>query len=237
MTTKFNQVLDGKFVYSKNNQVYGEENFWLENQGSSRGDFLFGAEILSRSHNGEFLKIQVKYLTSYDFNPKRVEINRFMGERESAETFEIDEAQQAIEYFFFDGNNTHRETKSIKGVFQIATPSFASSLLVTQKKRLDTLQRSQYTVVSSENIWNYDSQLNQKEISIELVELDPVSIKVRDQNLKATHCSISSLDGELSDVAASKKPEDIFLSKHYSIPYKGVFKDGVVIEIEKLNIT
>lgn len=231
MINDFGIVLEGKYNYLKNKQTYCEENFEVRHQGSSRGDFIFNAEILSRSHTGEFLKIEVSHLLSYDFNPKKVVVKRFMGGRESCETFDIVGTNKSIEYYFYNGSDTHQSIKPISGNFQIATPAFSTSMLMTLKKKLDSVQRTHYTVVSSENIWTFKDPLFDRDIYIELVELNPISIKVGDVSLKATHCAIlNESDGN------SNNADQLFLSKHFLIPYKGIFIDDTVIEVSHMKV-
>lgn len=236
MTLKFNPILDGKYFYRKKKQSYCEENFWVSKQSSSRGDYLFKAEVLSRSHNGEFLKVEVHYLTSFDFTPKKVEIERSMGSRVSTETFELEGQNQALEYYFFDGNETQRFSHNVASNIQIAAPAFSSSLLMTLKKKLDPVQRSQYNVLCSQNIWSYESPLVENEIFLEMVDPAPIDLKIGDQHLPATHCIMSGRNSHLSDSAASKSNEEVFLSKHFSIPYKGIFKNDITIELAQLNV-
>lgn len=233
MVNEFELILEGKYNYLKEKQTYCEENFKVMRQGSSRGDFIFNAEVLSRSHTGEFLKIEVSYLVSHDFYPKKVVVKRFMGGRESCETFDIEGVNKSIEYFFFDGSDTHQSIKPISGNFQIATPAFSTSMLMTLKKKLDSVHRTHYTVISSENIWSYKSPLFDKDIYIELIELNPISLKIADINLKATHCAIL----ESNEAGSNRENSDqMFLSKHFSIPYKGVFAGDTIIEIAHMKV-
>lgn len=236
MTLKFSQILNGKYLYRKKKQPYCEENFWVSKQSSPRGDYLFNAEVLSRSHNGEFLKVEVHYLTSFDFTPKKVEIERSMGSRISTETFYLEGQDQILEYNFDDGNETQRFSKNVATNIQIATPAFSSSLIVTMKKRLDPTQRSKYSILCSKNIWSYESPLIENEIFLEMVEPSPVDVKVGDQHLPATHCIMSGRNSHLSDSATNKSHEEVFLSKHFSIPYKGIFKNDIAIELAQLNV-
>lgn len=233
MISEFELILEGKYNYLKNKQTYCEENFEVKHQETTKGDFIFNAEVLSRSHTGEFLKVEVSYLTSYDFFPKKVVVKRFMGGRESCETFDIDGANKSLEYFFFDGNDTHRSTKPINGNFQIASPAFSTSMLMTLKKNLDSVQRNHYTIISSKNVWSFDAPLFDKDIYIEVIDLKPVTIKAGEGNLKATHCAIL----EKNDAGSvSSDGDQIYLSKHFSIPYKGIFGGDTVIEVAHLKI-
>lgn len=228
----YNQILTGKYLYTKNQQAYCEENFSVQTCSDPRLKFLINAEILSRSQTGEFLKVNVDYLLDSSFTPKRVEIKRSMGEKLSREVFSFDNAQYQLNYSFSDNKDTWQHTAKSSSQPQVASPSFATSMLATMAKRVDQTQRTKYKIITSPNIWKYAAPFVEEEFSLTPVDSKPVKIELGKNQVSATHCSISQPNTEDTD----PKGPQVFISKHFSIPYKGIFAGGIVIEAESLKI-
>ena len=98
-------------------------------------------------------------------------------------------------------------------------------------KKLDPVHRTTYSVITSSNIWDYQGPFVEKDIVLELQDLEQIPLKVSDKDLKATHCKIVYFDekGQIRD-----HYDDIYMSKYNFIPYKAVFSDGLQIEVETL---
>ena len=236
MKDEFEQIVQGKYNYFQAKKIYCEENFEIIKQNSARGDVVFRSEVLSRSQNGEFLKIEIEYRTTHDFSPKEVTISRFMGGRKSVETFDIISNDKIVSYKFESDSGVQYKEINYSGILQVATPAISTSFICTLKKRIDPVHRSYYTILQSSNVWDYESGPTIHDLIIEQVDLNTVNIKVADLNVAATHCAIL-LDSDSADTnPTGKDNEEVFFSKHFSLPYKVVFKDYVTVEVAELKV-
>lgn len=229
--SNFMTVLEGKYNYYRDKDLYSEEIFTVKQQEKSSGNIKMESETSTRTKTGEFLKIQVKYLMSSSFKPINVEVKRFMGDRESTELFTIDKKTKAVNYLFSNNDESHQYTKIIPHVTHIATPCFATFMNMSLSKKIDPVHRTDYTLITSSNIWNYNGPFIEKPVYLELQELEHIPIKIGDNELKASHCKILQVD---ENGTISNNGYDIYLSKYLAIPYRAIFDDGMVVEIETL---
>ncbi len=232
MMSASNEIIEGKYNYTKNKQIYCEENFCVRMTNDSRLKFIIESEVLSRSHTGEFLKVDVSYSLDSRFHPRKVEIKRSMGEKRSLETFEFDNTKHQLNYSFTVDEDTEQHISKPGAQPQVATPSFATSMLVTMAKRLNPTERTKYKMITSANIWNYETSPTEQDFYLKTVKSNQVKIQIGKSQVTATHCSISLSEDE----DFKTKSQQIFLSKHFSIPYKGIFAEGIVIETEEMKI-
>lgn len=224
------KILQGKYNYTSQNKIYSEENFKIFKEEDRKLNYVFKSEILSRVKTGEFLKIYVTYRVNQHFDPINVEIERLMGQKESFEKFQIDPKTKNYHYILKGIDSTETYDKIISSRPHIATPSFLTSMLMTNQKRLDPVQRTTYTIVTSNNVWNFEEPFREKTIIAELQSLEPKDIIVNKKSLKATHCKLLHENQGTSTASG----HDIYLSKHFNIPYLGVFSDDLRIEIDHL---
>ena len=230
MSEEFRQVLSGKYNYTKSKQIYCQENFIVKKSNNPKLKYLFRSEVLSRSHTGEFLKVEVDYCLNSAFMPQKVDIKRSMGEKVANETFLFDEAKHEIQYTFTNGEDTKQHSDRSSSLVQIASPSFATSMLVTMAKKLDPLHRVRFNLISSENIWKYEVPFEQNKFFLEIVGSQNQSMKLSGQEVSAIHCYLFQNESD----EFNHKKQEIFLSKYYSVPYKGIFSVNIVIEIAEL---
>lgn len=224
------KILQGKFNYLSQNKIYSEENFRVYRQEGRKINYLFKCEILSRVRTGEFLKVYVEYRVSRHFDPIEVTITRLMGDKESKEKITIDTKTKNYHYLFQSKDATQTYDKIINSRPHIASPAFTTSMLMTNQKRLDPVQRTNYTLITSENVWDYKGPFQEKSFYAELQALEPKEIVLNNKTIKALHCKLLSSNlGTSSD-----EGHDIYLSKHYNIPYLAIFSSDLKITTDHM---
>ena len=225
------KLFEGKYNYLKDGKVYTQEDFTVLKEDKIQGEYTYNAEVLTRVHTGEFLKIFVEAEFMHNFDPLRYQITRSLGDKESVETFLINQKDKNYTYIFDGVNGKQQFEKIVNGKPHIASPCFVLSTVMINAKKLDPVHRTTYSVITSSNIWDYEKPFVEKDIVLELQDLEQVPLKVGDRELKATHCKVVYFDdkGQISD-----HHDDIFMSKYNYIPYKAKFSDGLEIEVESL---
>lgn len=227
------KIFEGKYLYFKDGNQYSEELFSLEREDKSNGNYTFSSEILSRVTTGEFLKVYTDYELSSRMDPLNVRIKRHLGKNKSTERYFIDHKDKLVSYTFDGRNGYHEFEKVVNGKFHIATPSFCTSALMTLMRKVDPVQKTPYTILTSPNIWEYHGPFQENIIFIELKSHEPVEFKINNNQLSATLCHFYEDDRELNNPAT---PTAFYLSKHFNIPYKAEFQEGIEVRIDKLKI-
>jgi hypothetical protein len=225
------KLIEGKYIYYMHESPYSEESFSVSKDDRVQGNYYFVADIHTRVKTGEFLKINIQYTLTSSFEPLNVRIERRLGDKKSIEEYDIDQKTSNVSYIFSCDYDTKRYKKIVNGKFHFATPCFSLLMLMTHMKKIDSIHRTPYTIVTSNNIWDYEGPFSEEEVYVELQSLDPTMINVGGKDLKATHCKLLQVD-ENGTIAT--EGHDIFLSKYFSIPYKGVFGEDLIIQIDKL---
>ncbi len=225
------KLFDGKYIYTNKGVAYTEENFMVEQFAGRNAPLLFSSEVLSRVKTGEFLKLEITYLVTHQFNPIQVKIRRLLGPKESLETFDYDEKTKNVLYTFESEGKTQTFEKIYGAKPHVATPCFATSMLMVNQKKIDPVHRTPYTLLGTDNTWEYQGGIVDREVYIELQEIEPVKLEMGGRELKASHCKLLSVDesGTIEDQGHS-----IYLSKHFFLPYKAVFGNGLEIHVERL---
>jgi hypothetical protein len=225
------KILEGKYNYFSGGSIYTEENFRVEREGSRKGNLTFYSEVLSRVKTGEFLKIYIEYEVTSSFDPVNVSVVRQLGPKESKENFQYDHKSKAITYIFETEGKKKIFEKIITALPHVAAPCFLTTMIMVNQKKIDPVQRTSYTVLTSKNIWNYESEFTEGEVYIELQDLEPQTIIIDDNKLKATHCKILQIDGNgtIKDL-----DHTVYLSRHFYIPYLAKFGDDIKIEVDFL---
>ncbi len=226
------KIIDGKYNYFNKGNIYTEEIFNVQREGGLQGNLIFNSEVMSRVHTGEFLKIIVEYEVTKSFEPVNVRIVRQLGAKTSTEEYSINDKTKNYVYSFDNGGmRPHYYEKIMSHMNHIIAPSFVTSMLMVNHKKIDPVQRTPYQLISSENIWDYQGNFSEKEIYLELMELEPQNIQIDDNDLKATHCKMMQVDdkGTIID-----DEQHIWLSKHFNIPYMAKFGNDFEIMVETL---
>lgn len=227
------KILEGKFLYFKNGNQYSEEFFSVEREDKANGNYTFSSEILSRVTTGEFLKIYTDYELTFNMDPLNVRVKRSLGKSKSTERYFIDQKDKNVTYTFDGRNGYHDYEKIVNGKFHIATPSFCTSALMTLMRKIDPVQPTPYTILTSQNFWEYHAPFQENIIFIELKSHEPEIITINNNELSATLCHFYKDDRDSKTPAT---PTAFYISKHFSIPYKAVFADGIEVRVDTLKI-
>lgn len=227
------KIFEGKYLYYKDGNQYSEELFSLEREDKTNGNYTFTSEILSRVTTGEFLKVYTDYELTSRMEPLNVRVKRSLGKNKSTERYFIDQKDKVVSYTFDGRNGYHDFEKIVNGKFHIATPSFCTSALMTQMRKLDPVQRTPYNVITSQNIWEYNEPFKENIIFIELMSLEPVHFKINDNELSATFVNFYEDDRDEKEPSPGTA---FYLSKHFNIPYKAEFPGGIEVVVDKLKI-
>jgi hypothetical protein len=225
------KILEGKYNYFNGENLYTEENFHVEREGGRKGNLTFHSEVLSRVKTGEFLKIYVEYEVTSSFDPVNVSVIRQLGAKESKEEFQYNLKSKTITYIFESSGRPKYYEKTITALPHVAAPCFLTTMIMVNQKKLDPVQRTQYTLLTSQNIWNYESEFTEGEVFVELQELEPQNIVIDGNKLKASHCKILQVD---SNGTVNDLNHNIYLSKHFYVPYLAKFGEDIKIEVEYL---
>jgi hypothetical protein len=225
------KMIEGKYNYFNKESLYTEENFQVEREQGLQGNLIFSSEVLSRVRTGEFLKINVEYVVSKKFDPVNMKITRQLGGKQSSEEYTIDQKTKNVVYEFNSDGKTHYFEKVVSQMNHIIAPSFVTSMLMVNQKKIDPVQRTPYSLISTENVWEYKGGFTEKEIYVELIDLEPQEIVIDGSKIKASHCKLMQVDSNGSIIDDSQV---IWLSKHFNIPYLVKFGEDFEIRVETL---
>lgn len=225
------KLFEGKYNYLQDGKIYTQENFTVLKEDKIQGEYTYNAEVLTRVRTGEFLKVFIEADFAHNFDPLVYRVRRNLGDKESLEVIHINQKEKIYTYTFTGEDGKHQFERVVNGKPHIASPCFVLSTVMINSKKLDPVHRTTYSVITSNNIWQYQGPFVEKEVTFELQDLEQIPLRIGEKELKATHCKIVYTDekGKLKDYH-----DDIFMSKYNFIPYKAVFSNGLEIEVESL---
>jgi hypothetical protein len=209
-------LLEGSYLYFDKDVNYSQENFKLVHLPEQQA-FHIQAEILSRIETGEFLKILVRYEMNQHFTPTYVRTEKSIGNKYAQETYKIDTTDQTLKYTFQNSQTTHDFTKSISSKHYLTSPAVSTAALFTLTKKFDATGRTPITLISSDNEWSYAGPPTEKVVYAEFKTRELSDFKLHGSPLSAAHLCLYEFD---ASQAGHEQPLDLFLSKHYSIPYQ-----------------
>lgn len=216
MTTIAEIILEGSYHYFQKEVNYSQENFKLVHFTDSQSYHIY-AEILSRIETGEFLKINVRYEMDHHFHPNFVRIEKSLGKRYAQEIYKFDIPNQDLKYTFQNSQSTQEFNRSLSSKHYLTSPAFCTSAIFTLSKKFDATGRTAIALVGSDNDWSYEKPPEEKVIFAEFKTREMVDYKINNSTLSASHLCLYEFDTSSATVEA---PVEIFLSKHYAIPYE-----------------
>jgi hypothetical protein len=228
------QIYKGQYEYFRNGNTYAQENFSVY-KADQPANFIYSSEILSRVSTGEFLKIYVDYEVTPLFDPINIKIRKSLGEQSSKETYNVNYQNKNVLYSFVNSEGEKQTyEKVINGKFQITTPSFLTSLLITQNKKVDNIGRTQYLVINSNNEWKYENPFEEKFFYLETRSNDNKELTIGINKLVSSVYYLYE-----KDVGQDKNEQPIvyYQSRNIGIPYKAILNDGLEIRIKQLKVT
>ncbi len=225
MSTNAEILLEGSYLYFQKEVNYSQENFKLVSFPDLQSFHIY-SEILSRIENGEFLKIIVHFEMDNNFHPTFVRIEKSLGNRYAQEVFKFDLTAQELVYNFKTSKDSQDFTRSLSAKHYLTTPAFATSAIFTLSKKFDASGRTPVALITSQNDWTYERPPEEKIIYAEFKAREIPDFKLNNTPLTASHLCLYEFD---TATMASETPVELFLSKHYSLPYQLIQGDQKIV--------
>lgn len=225
MSTNAEIILEGSYLYFQKEVNYSQENFKLVNFPDIQQYHIY-AEILSRIETGEFLKVMVHFEMNNSFHPTFLRVEKSLGNRYAQEVFKFDTSDQVLKYTFQTSKDTQEFTRSLSAKHYITSPAFSTAGIFTLSKKLDATGRTPISLISSENEWTYEKPPEEKLIYAEFKSREVVDFKLNNTPLAASQICLYEFD---TSAMTKETPVDIFLSKHYGIPYQLIQGDQKIV--------
>ena len=222
-------ILDGTYQYFEKDVNYSHENFKLVYLPDEQNYHIY-AEVLSRIETGEFLKILVRYEMNSQFLPEFVRIEKSIGNKYALETYEIDSTNLELKYGFQNSQSTQEYKRAISAKHYITSPAVSTSAIFTLSKKFDATGRTPVILIGSDNEWTYAGPPTEKMVYADFKARDMADFKLRGNALSASLLCLYEHDSSHADL---EDPVELYLSKHYSIPYK-LSNGDLKVEISKL---
>jgi len=208
-------LVDGKYHYFEDDKNYAQEIFKFS-QDTEKKSYHLNSEIMSRIQTGEFLKIIVNYSLSHLYAPQELKITRTLGSQRSEETFTVQAKTQEVQYEFHDQVQKQSFSRSFAARHSLATPAISSMGLFTLTRKLELRSRAAINIISTNNTFEFEKGPSEKILYAELVAVELDNFKIEQTPYKPTHINLFQHD--LSK-AVQESPVELYLSKHFGIPY------------------
>lgn len=216
MAETANIILEGSYLYFKKGENYAEESFKLVHFPQMQ-TYHFYAEILSRIQTGELFKVLVRYEMNNLFYPYLSRIEKSIGNKYSLEVFNVEQTSYTLNYSFKTSQIEQDFRKDLGPNKFITSPAVCTSAVFTLVKKFNASERSPVILVSSENDWTYRGPPEDKIIFAEFKSSDSKKFELNGNQLNASHLFLHEVDSNQFDPIP---PVEIFLSKHFSVPYQ-----------------
>jgi hypothetical protein len=231
---KNDKIYRGCFHYYRNETLYAEENFDVYRDKKEQTSHYI-SECSVRVSTGETLNIHVEYIVNKELVPLYVFIEKIMGKEFSKEIYDFNIRRSIITYTF-KSSQTEEHTEEIMTPprFHIATPTALTSTLFVRTKKFDASGRNVYTILTSNNNWEFVTTPHFTNPIVEKVGLANEKITIDGQNVLATPFRMFD---EATDFKMVKDPAHIkiYLSPHGGIAYTIRSEEGTKIQIKYLN--
>jgi hypothetical protein len=225
MTEQLVVQLEGEYNYVEKERNYCQETFKLV-LNTENNHYIVLSEIFSRMDSGELLKINVRYEMNQYYFPINVKITRSLGKKFAQETFFLDTTSQTLRYHF--QNDTRDQNFSMPATTKhyITSPSFATSALFTLSRKFDATGRTAVSMITSKNIWDYVAPPEDQIIYADFKTRELTDFKINKTELSAMLLHLYQGD---SNSPYHEEPTQIYLSKHYNIPYQLIHGDQQIL--------
>lgn len=225
MTQNAEIILEGSYLYYQKDVNYSQENFKLVNLPDLQNYHIY-SEVLSRLENGEFLKILIRYEMNQHFTPFFVRIEKSIGNKYALETYKLDIPNLELFYTFQNSQGTQEFKRNVSAKHYLTSPALSTAAVFTLSRKFDATGRTPVALISSENDWTYKAPPAEKMIYAEFKSRDMTDFKLHGSTLSASHLCLYEHD---SSQPSLEDPVELFLSKHYSVPYQLVHGDQKIL--------
>jgi hypothetical protein len=230
MKDNIEKLFEGTYQYFQNGQNYSQENFTVSKIEATQ-NVLFEAEIMSRVETGEFFKMKIAYVVSQFYAPQTVIVEKSLGEKIAKEVFDVDYTTQTLRYTFKSSSSLETVERPFSSKHHIIAPCFLTAGLFTLTKKIDSTARTPVTFITTANEWEFHGPPVDKILWIELKAHDTEELLISGAPLTASKFEIHEEDALTGDV---KPGAQLWVSKHYGVPYQLVERDGAKIVVRKL---
>ncbi len=218
-------LLEGSYLYYQKEVNYSQENFKLVHFPEIQSFHIY-SEITSRVETGEFLKIMVRYEMNQHFYPVFMRLEKSLGNKYAQEIFAVDTTNQELKYSFQNSQSTQEIVRPFSSRHYLISPSFATSTVFTQSKKIDASGRTPINLLGTTNEWTFEAAPDEKVVFVEYKNRDLTDFKINNSQLPASQLALYEFD---STAARAEEPVDIFMSKFYGIPYQLIQGDHKII--------
>lgn len=230
MNGEIEKIFEGSYLYFLNGQNYSEENFSVELV-VGLGNLVYASEILSRVDTGEFFKMRVRYEVNKFYVPQSIKIEKFLGERHTTERYTTDPNNQTLTYHFTGDSGEHVLERPFGAKHFIMAPSFLTAALFTVTKKIESSARTPVTFITCPNEWEYQRPPEDKTLFVQMSTHGTEDLIVNGAPLSAVHYQIFEED---SLTGAGTPAAQLWVSKHYGVPYQFEDKNGTKMTIKRL---
>lgn len=222
MSTLAEILFEGSYLYYDKDHNYSQENFKFV-QFQDTQTYHINSEILSRIETGEFLKLIVRYEMNQHFHPVFVRVEKSLGNKYAQETFKVDLSTQELLYTFQNSKTSQDFKRSFNAKHYLTSPSFATSAIFSLSRKFDPTGRTPVTFLSSHNEWEYEKPPEEKVVFAEYKSKEIPDFRLNNAPLSASHLCLYEND------ASNEAPVELFVSKHFAIPYQLLQGDQKII--------
>ncbi len=230
MKETLEKLFEGTYQYFQNGQNYSQENFHVSQIEESH-DYVFESEILSRVETGEFFKMSVRYQLSQFYVPHKIEINKSLGSKIAKENFDIDQQRQILTYTFKSNTGSQSVERPFSSKHYITAPCFVTAALFTLTKKIDTTARTPVTFITAANEWEFTGPPVDKILWVEMKAHDTEELLVAGAPLTASKFELHEEDALTGD---ARPAAELWVSKHFGVPYQLQERDGAKVVVRKL---
>lgn len=225
MTTKAEILLEGSYLYYQKDVNYSQENFKFLHYPDSQ-NYCINAEILSRIETGEFLKVFIKYEMNQHYIPFGMKIEKSIGNKYSLEDFKLDLTNHSLNYSFQNSSSSQEFRKTVSAKHYLTSPALCTSAIFTLSRKFDATGRTPVVLIGSDNEWTYAGPPSEKIIHAEFKSHELPDFKINGNLLSASLLCLYEHD---SSHIEHEDPVEIYLSKHYAIPYQLIHGDLKIV--------
>lgn len=218
-------ILEGSYLYYQKDINYSQENFKLVHQPDAQ-IYFFNAEILSRIETGEFLKILVRFEMNQHFTPTAVRIEKSIGNRYALENYVLDVSNFELFYTFQNSTGSHEFKRTVSAKHYLTSPALCTSAIFTLTRKFDATGRTPVVVISSDNDWEYSGHPTEKILYSEFKSREMADFQLNGNPLSASHLCLYEHD---SSQPGLEDPVNLYLSKHFAVPYKMEHGDSRIV--------
>jgi hypothetical protein len=224
-TQDFYRLLTGVYSYSD----FGEESFEVKVNPDTKFS-LFESKFLARLENGEMLKVLTKTLVSNHFDPRKILIERSLGEKHSSEFFLFNPRTEKFTYEFKCGEINHREEISWTKRAFVMAPNFLTKCLFSNQRKFEAAARTPFLTVLSINEWDFQEFPKERHIFASFNLQSAQTIEIGNGTYETMEISIVGND------SWDAKHEEVKMTvlKEYSIPMRATIDDGTQVELIQL---